>query len=84
LSISRFYPVLVELGLSFVVGSARLVLFGPTAAMDQPIGCGGLLRFPAFLPFSRDTKINNVTHSSLDGSQVRKRARPDPYPTSDY
>jgi hypothetical protein len=62
LSISRFYPVLVELGLSFVVGSARLVLFGSAAAMRKPIGRGGLLRFAASLPFSRNAEINNVTH----------------------
>jgi hypothetical protein len=62
LPISRFYPVLVELAVSFVVGSARLVLFGLAAAVNKPVGRGGLLRFAAFLPFPRDTKINDVAH----------------------
>jgi hypothetical protein len=63
LPISRFYPVLVELAVSFVVGSARLVLFDSAAAMNKPVGRCGLLRFAAFLPFPRGTKIDNVAHS---------------------
>jgi hypothetical protein len=62
LPISRFYPVLVELALSFVAGSARLVLFGSAAAVRKPVGCGGLLRFAAFLPFPCNSKINDVAH----------------------
>jgi hypothetical protein len=65
LSISRFYPVLVELGLSFVAGSPCLVLFGSAAAVRKPVGCGGLLRFAAFLPFSRNAKVNDVGHSII-------------------
>jgi hypothetical protein len=65
LPISRFYSVLVELPLSFVAGSARLVLFGSAAAIRKPVGRGRLLRFAAFLPFPCIANINDVAHPTI-------------------
>jgi hypothetical protein len=62
LPISSFDPVLIEISLGFVAGRPRLGSLSLGPAMDKAIGSGGLLGFPAFLPLTSASQVDNVAH----------------------